>query len=102
MLRGLDIVLITSLFVTAGYTYFYAKNKEFMIIVTVVILAIVSVVGRIIFRKVSLLRVQLDMLLRTKKTEEQRTIMSTRHTTRRSTKSTMVNTNPTNPTTTKK
>ena len=103
-LKSIDTIFVLTLTGLAIYSALYAENKEYMIVVCLVGLFLVSVLGRAIAKKVALLRVQLDILMRERKTEEQRTIMSTRHTTVRTKKGTSFTANPTNPvnTTTKK
>ena len=63
-----------------------------MIFVCLVMLAIVSVIGRATNNKAALLKVQLSILQRDNKIEERRTLMGTRHTKAGRTKTTSVNT----------
>ena len=94
-LKALDTVLVIALMVAAIYTALYAENKEFMIASCLVGLFLVNTLGRFTNNKVALLGVQLDILIRKKKKEEQRTLMGTRHTTTRATKNSVIKTNPT-------
>ncbi len=87
LLRALDTVLVLTVIGIAIYTVFYAQNKEFMIMASLVGLFIVNLVGRETNKRISLMGVQLEKLKRDKRTEEQRTLLSTRHGTRISTKS---------------
>ncbi len=94
ILKAIDFVLIISLIVAGIYTAFYAQNREFMIIMCLVGLFLVNTLGRFTNNKIALMHVQLDILLRDKKKEEQRTLMGTRHTTVGAPKKTTVKKNP--------
>ena len=93
--------LMATLLGAAAYAIFFAEEKDHWIIICLVILAVVTTFGRFLHKQAALMNVTVNMLLREQKTEEQRTLMSTRHTTVSATKKTNVNTNPTNPTTKK-
>lgn len=95
LLRGFDTSMVIALTAVAIYSALYSEEKEFMIIACMVGLLLVSILGRAIANKVAVLRVQLEMVQREKRTEEQRTLMGTRHTTTRAAKTTVINTNPT-------
>ena len=95
ILKSIDTVLVIALVIAAIYTALYAEDKEFMIISCLVGLFLVNTLGRVTNKKVAIMRVQLDILIRDKKKEEQRTLMGTRHTTARATKNTVIKTNPT-------
>ncbi len=95
ILKAIDFVLVISLMVAGIYAVFYTQNKEFMIIMCLVGLFLVNTLGKFTNNKVALMHVQLDILLRDKKRDEQRTLMGTRHTTVSATKNTTVKTNPT-------
>jgi len=95
ILKAIDTILVTALLGAVVYAIFFTENKEFMIYTCLVILVVVNLVGKFTNKKSALMRVQLDILIRDKKKEEQRTIMGTRHTTARATKHTATNTNPT-------
>lgn len=92
VLKAIDTILITGLLVTVAYTVFYAEEKEFMIFVCLVTLALVSLIGRSTKNMASILGVQLQILLRDKKREQQRTLMGTRNTKPGGTRATSVNT----------
>lgn len=86
LLRALDTTLMLIVIGLAIYAIFYAENKEVMIIACLVGLFLVNALGRVTNKWISLMGVQLERLKRDRKTEEQRTLMSTRHSTRFSTK----------------
>jgi hypothetical protein len=95
ILKSIDTILILSLIAAAIYTSFYAEEKAFLIIACLVALVFISALGRFISNKVAVMHVQLEMLIRDKKKEKQRTLLSTRHSTLSSTKkSTGTITNP--------
>jgi hypothetical protein len=94
ILKAIDTILMTVLLAAVAYTIFYVEEKQFMIFVCLVVLALVGVLGRFSKNKIAVLAVQLQILQRDKKKEEQRTIMGTRHTTARATRTTAINTNP--------
>lgn len=93
-MKAIDAIFAMALMVAGIYAVFYAENKEFMIISCLVGLFLVNMLGQITNKRVAIMSVQLDMLIRDKKKEEQRTIMGTRHTTARSTKTSPSKTNP--------
>jgi len=95
ILKSIDVILVIALTIAGIYSVFYAPNKEFMIILCLVGLFLVNTMGKITNNKVAIMGVQLDILIRDKKKEEQRTLMGTRHTTARATKNTSIHTNPT-------
>ena len=86
LLKGLDTVLVLSLLGAGVYAALYAPNKEFMIVACFIGLFLVNIFGRFSAKKVSVMRIQLEMIRREKKAEEQRTLLSTRHTIARTTK----------------
>lgn len=83
VLKSIDIILIFSLIAAVIYSVFYAEDKVFMMFACLAGLFLVGTVGRMITNKIAILHVQLEMLIRDKRKEQQRTLMSTRHTTRR-------------------
>ncbi len=95
ILKSIDTALVFALTIAAIYTALYAENKEFMIISCFVGLFLVNMLGKITIKKIAIMHVQLDILIRDRKREEQRTLMGTRHTTARATKNTSIYTNPT-------
>ena len=78
ILKSIDNALMLSLVVSAIYGFTYAENKEFMIILCLALLAALGTIGRGIHNYIAKLRVQLDMVRRTNKTEQLRKLMSTR------------------------
>ena len=80
ILKTIDTVLVLAVIVAGIYVAFYAENKEPMILSCLVGLYLVNTLGRYTNNKVALMHVQIEMLTREKKTEEQRTLMRTRHT----------------------
>ncbi len=98
LLKALDSLLMLGVLALAAYTYLYAENKEFMIFVCLGLLAVFSITGRLISKIVANTKVRLEMAKREKKIEEQRTLMSTRHTLGATRKTgTGATSNPTNP-----
>jgi uncharacterized membrane protein (Fun14 family) len=87
LLRALDTTLLLIVVGLGVYAAFYAENKEIMIIACLVGLFLVNALGRATNKSITLMGIQLEKLKREKKTEEQRTLMSTRHSTRFSTRS---------------
>ena len=80
-MKSLDTILVLSLIATAFYSFFYAENKEMMLIYCLVGLYLVNTIGRYTSKKIALINIQIDITEREKKREEQRTLMRTRHTT---------------------
>jgi hypothetical protein len=95
ILKAIDKILMVALIGAVIYTAFYAPNKEFMIFVCLVGLMVLNTVGRFTNKRISIMGVQLELLIREKKKEEQRTIMSTRHTTVGGTRTTATKATPT-------
>jgi uncharacterized membrane protein len=81
ILKAIDFILVVSLMVGGIYSVIHSDNKEFTIIACLVGLFLVNSLGQFTNNKVAIMRIQLDMLIRDKKKEEQRTLMGTRHTT---------------------
>lgn len=101
LFRAIDTILVFALMGLGIFSVFYSTHKEIMIAACLVGLFFVNMLGRETNRRVALLGVQLEILKREKKTQEQRTLMSTRHTLPHKTKSTVIKTTPTNPATKK-
>ena len=80
-LKSIDTILVLSLITAAFYSVFYAENKEMMLIYCLVGLYLVNTLGRFTNKKVALMRIEIEMMEREKKKEEQRTLMKTRNTT---------------------
>lgn len=95
ILRTVDTVLVIALMVAGIYSVLYADNKETMLVACFIGLLLLNRLGRMTNNKIALLRVQLGILMRDMKREEQATLMRTRHTMTRATKNTAIKTNPT-------
>ena len=95
ILQAIDTLFVIALTIAAIYSLIYAENKELMIIMCFVGLFLVNTLGRATTKKVAIMRVQIDILKRKMKTEEQRTLMGTRHRTTPVTKTTTTNIKPT-------
>jgi hypothetical protein len=95
ILKAIDKILMFVLLGAVIYTAFYAPNKEFMIFVCLVGLMVLNAAGRFTNKIISIMGVQLELLIREKKKEDQRTLLSTRHTTVGGTRTTATRTNPT-------
>ena len=93
ILRTIDTVLVISLMVAGIYSVFYAENMETMLIGCFIGLFLLNRLGRMTNNKIALLHVQLGILMRDKKREDQATLMKTRHTMARATKNTAIKTN---------
>ncbi|MCG8379145.1 MAG: hypothetical protein MI865_06700 [Proteobacteria bacterium] len=92
ILQAIDSVLVIVLTSVAIYSVFYAEDKEYMIIACLIGLFFVNSLGRFTHKRVANMRIQMEMLLREQKTQEQRTLMATRHTTVGGTKATGIGT----------
>jgi len=96
ILRSIDTVLAIALMVAGIYsTLYHTDNIETVLIAIFIGLFLLNWLGRMTNNKIAVLRVQLGILMRDMKREEQATIMKTRHTMRRTTKNTAIKTNPT-------
>lgn len=95
LMKVMDIVLLSALVIAAIYTAFYAEDKQTLIFACLVGLLIVNALGRLTKKYIANMGVKMGILAREQKTEEQRTLMGTRHTTVRAKKTTTINTNPT-------
>ncbi len=94
ILKAIDTILVLVVIIAAIYTAFYAAEKEFLILGCFIGLFVINTLGRVTGEKIALMRVQMDVLIRKNKKAEQRTIMGTRHTKVRETKSGGSITNP--------
>lgn len=81
ILKSIDTILVLGLMAVAAYSFLYAENKEMMLVYCLIGLFMVHNLGKYTSKKVALMHIQIDMLEREKKKEEQRTLMRTRHTT---------------------
>ena len=76
--KSIDNIMILSLIACAIYGIAYAEDKTIIIGICLAILALVGTIGRAIHNHIAKLRVQLDLIRRNNKTEQQRKLMSAR------------------------
>ncbi len=80
ILKSIDTILVLCLIATAGYSFFYATNKEMMLLYCLIGLYLVNALGKYTSHKIAMMHIQIDLLEREKKKEQRRTLMKTRHT----------------------
>ena len=94
VLQAIDTILVIALTIAAFFSVLYAENKEFTLIMCLVGLFLVNTLGKITNKKVAIMGVQLEALRRETKAEKQRTLMRTRHLTKRVRKTITTSTSP--------
>jgi hypothetical protein len=83
ILKSIDTILVLSLIALAYYSALYSSNKEMMLIYCLIGLFLVNTLGRYTSKKIALMKIQIDMMERENKKEQQRALIKARHTTAR-------------------